>query len=645
VDEVAQADVSRFRLRRRERSLYDYEALHSADRWHPGRRKTADAILAGDWRWKGHRSIALDPPLDWDGVCAESRSWSLSLHSWEPLAPLIAAHDRAGDEACLEFALALAADWIERFPTVEDDSSSFAWYDLAVGLRAYRLAYLLDVVARDPARDDEQVRLLLQGLLLHVAALADDSRFARHSNHGVYQVIGQLATGRRFPDVAPLAAAGAQGEERLDELLETHFTAEGVHREHSPHYHDLILIPLRALRGAGLVRNARLDAVCSRSEEALAWFVTPAGRYAMFGDTTRQTIAGADVEQVGDARLRFALSGGRVGTVPAERTRVFGESGYVVFRDRWPTGEGDFADCSYLAQTCAFHSRVHKHADDLSFVWYDRGCDILTDAGRFGYVGKTEAGSELFEQGFWYSDPRRIYAESTRAHNTVEVDGRSNPRRGIDPYGSALTQAGERGDVRFAESRVPGRGPAHTRLLLFLPRAWLLVVDALVGEGDERHELVQRFHLAPELDLLSGADGDEGSIVAALPCGDRLHAVALLPQEPVRPLRGAEEPELLGWISPRDGAIEPQWTFGWSASAVRSHVFATLFCFAERPPSVAPGANRVDAEAGSGRLGWEADGRRHLIEFERAPGRSFEIEHSAEELTGHALRNGAYREV
>jgi Heparinase II/III-like protein/Heparinase II/III N-terminus len=638
MDELHGADIRELRLRRGDYPFYDYEALHSADQWGAGRRRLAEAILSGDWRWKGHRSIALTPPVDWDGICRENRSWNLALHSWEPLAPLLAAYDRAGDARCLELALALAADWIERFPAIDDSSASFAWYDLAVGSRGYRLAYLLDVVARDASRDDEVVRLLFGSLLVHAAALADESRFARHSNHGIYQVMGQLAMSRRFPDVPAVAEAGAQGKNRLDELFDTHFTAEGIHREHSPHYHDLILIPLRAIRSAGLVRDGRLDAVCGKCEESLAWFVTPAGRYAMFGDTGRQVVTNQDVERLGSAHLKFALSAGRVGTAPKERTKGFADSGYVIFRDRWPKGEVDFADCSYLAQTCAFHSRVHKHADDLSFVWYDRGCDILTDAGRFGYVGRTEPESELFADGFWYSDPRRIYVESTRAHNTVEVDGRSNPRRNVIPYGSALTQWGERGAIRFSESRVRHDQLFHTRLLLFLPRFWLLVVDSLVEEGDERHDLVQRFHLAPELDL-AWNDGDtERSVVAELPSGDRMHAVALFPQNLVRPARGEEEPEALGWISPRDGVMEPQWTFAWSASAVRSHLFASLFCFAEQVPEIPPNENQATPDASHSRLAWNMDGRRYRVEFERVLGQSFDIDYSVEICTDFDLR-------
>lgn len=621
--------VSDFRARRGEYRFWGYEELTSADRWKPDTKRIAEAIMEGDWRWKGHPGVALDLPVNWDELCGESRSWSLALHSWEPLPPLLGAYEHTGDSACLEFALSLALDWLARFPSIEGTASSFAWYDLAVGSRAYRLAYLLDVVARDSERDDDLVALLLAGLRLHATALGEDERFARHSNHGFYQVMGQLAMARRFPDLPEIATADEQARTRLDALLDIHFTAEGVHREHSPHYHDLVLIPLHALQKSELIIDPGVEALCELVEDALAWFVTPAGHYAMFGDTSRQVVIGANPQQFTSPALEFALSGGRAGKAPDSCARGFPESGYIVFRDRWPSGAGGFSDCSYLAQACAFHSRVHKHADDLSFVWHDRGCEILTDAGRFGYVGKTKADSDLAAEGFWYSDPRRVYVESTRAHNAVETDGRSNPRRGVEPYGSALTQWGERGRIRFAESRLRHGPLSHTRLLLFHPRRWLLVVDSLNDDDGECHDFVQRFHLAPELDLVGAGDTDARSTVAELPSGDRLQAVGLLPQSVVTPARGVEQPELLGWISPRDGVMEPQWTFGWKATGVPSCDFAALFCFAQEPPKVKPEDNEVDTDACGARFGWEVDGERHSIALERTPGPSFEIEHSS----------------
>lgn len=625
-DVLSQGWVREFRDRRGAYRFHSYECLHSADHWHIGRQAVAREVLAGKWQWKGKRSVSILPPLDWDGLCADSRSWNLALHSWDPLASLLTAFDRTGESGYVDLAIALASDWLEQYRVINGPRESFAWYDLAVGLRAYRLAYLLDVVARDGDREDALISSLLAGLLLHAEALADDERFADHSNHGFYQVLAQLAYARRFPDVTEIARGGAQGRSRLTALLEAHFTEEGVHREHSPHYQGLVLIPIRALQDARLIEDPEISVLCRRIEDALAWFVTPAGRYAMFGDTSRQAVITPRPKRIGSPMLRFAMSSGCFGEPPATNSRAFPDSGYVVFRDRWPVGTEDFSKCSYLAQTCAFHSRVHKHADDLSFVWYDQECDLLTDAGRFGYVGRTDPTSTLFAEGFWYSDPRRVYVESTCAHNTVEVDGKSIQRRKVRPYGSALTNWGEADGVRFSRGHVDYAAYSHTRVLLFSPRSWLLVLDYLGSNDRQPHEVVQRFHLAPELDL----EEIDGGLVTRLPSGGRLHATPLIPCSPVSPARGADRPRLLGWISPSDGLLEPQWTFGWRADKAFSHRFATLFSFGIEAPRVTPMESRSGNEASPVRFGWMIDGTRHAVAFAHRAEQQCELSYDTE---------------
>lgn len=222
---------------------------------------------------------------------------------------------------------------------------------------------------------------------------------------------------------------------------------------------------------------------------------------------------------------------------------------------------------------------MHKHADDLSLVWYDRGQEILVDAGKFGYLDRTSPDSELGRAGFYYAHPSRVYVESTRAHNTVEVDGLSHPRKGVKPYGSGLLRAGEEAGVLYSGTAVRYETVRHTRVLAYLPGAWLLVHDWLWDNADAPHDYVQRFHFAPELDVAAGRDGFE----VALP-QDRLRVLSLLPAEAVEPVRGRGEPDLLGWISRRDGELEPCWTTAHRVRGVSSCSMATLMAFGDRDP-------------------------------------------------------------
>jgi Heparinase II/III-like protein/Heparinase II/III N-terminus len=541
---------------------------------------TADAGTVGRfWIRPGMRSDALVPPVAWDELLAEDRSLHYHLHALDPIGFPLAAYSQKADPRWIDHALGLALDWLNAHPSRET-KSAFAWYDMAVGLRAYRLAYLLDVVARDESRPDDAVRRLLDGLDLHLEALADDSEFAAHSNHGLYQAAGQLAAVRRFPELDKAGRRRAQAEERLTRMIDAQFTEEGVHSEHSPGYHRIVLATLIRLTASGLVDDSEAVERVERTEEALAWFVRPDGSLAPIGDTDAKRLPREPFDSAHSGALRLMATRGEKGAAPEEHVKAFPESGYVVFRERWPSGPRDFNEGAHLVQACGFHSRTHKHADDLSFTWFEHGREILIDPGRFGYRRDGELSPELARLGFMYSDPRRVYVESTRAHNAVEIDRRSHNRRAI-PYGSALDAWGECDGAYWARSSATfAEHVEHVRLLLFAPRRFLLVIDNLEDRAGGTHDFCQRFHVAPEF----GAVEQDG--VVTLSSDDErlppLHVRTLSEARSRGVVRGQHDPELLGWTSPEPGSLVPASTFAFEREGVSRTHFATLFWWGGR---------------------------------------------------------------
>lgn len=131
---------------------------------------------------------------------------------------------------------------------------------------------------------------------------------------------------------------------------------------------------------------------------------------------------------------------------------------------------------------------MHKHADDLTLTWFDLGSEILIDAGRYGYVEPLPRESPLRKQGLFYAAPERQYVESTRAHNTLETDGRDHQRRGRQPYGSALVKTEERdGQFRLIAQVDHGRWHHHREIIL-RPGQWLYVVDTVHSQDRAVHD-------------------------------------------------------------------------------------------------------------------------------------------------------------
>lgn len=572
------------------RAVRPYDRLRATDR---AQQSTWLTTLTRGWSFPGHPPIPVTGDGPWDELPTAARSWVFNAHAWEPLGPLLAEYSDHGNPQCLQASVAYATGWLDRESADAGDPSDAPWGGMAIGLRAYRLAYLLDVL-RATGGDPDLIDRLARATRVHARALADPERFVERSNHGVIQAAGQLAMATRLIGEPLMRASAAQAQARLLEVLRAHTSAEGVYLEHSPTYHQSVLDTLAALDQCGLLTDEELRAWIPRLAAGLAAFMRPDGRLVNFGDTDADARARPDL---------LALA--PPDAIPAEGIlQALPASGYAMVRDARRQGS------TYLALNAAFHSRVHRHADDLSFVWFDGGRDLLVDSGRYGYAGQQDPDSGLGRLGHWYGDPARVYVESTRAHNTVEVDGVSNPRRSR-PYGSALTRWAQADGVAIVEGLARIGAVVQRRLLIARPGEWLIVVDSLADPGKGEHDYVQRFHFAPDLDVQGNAAGARASAGTG---GPLLHMTALLEAQVVRPVRGQESPDLLGWVAPRAMELEPAWTAGYEAGGVRGTVFATLFRLGAEAPEA--GTTRINATARRGQCAWTAAGVAWLVEYD-----------------------------
>lgn len=581
-----------------------------------------DALLEDGWERHGISIPSLAPPLPWN---RQERSFSFHLHAWEPLTFLLkgscTVDDQAKRQRYFEASFAYALDWLNVFqvPVLKqkperllgkatEERHGMAWYDMAVGQRIYRLAFLLDTVCREPEYDDATVELLYKSLHFHHRLLAQDQFFVAHSNHGLYQALGQLAAAKRFLDVDhPSAPYFELAGRRLGELIQAHFSGDDVHLEHSPGYHYMLLGSLIGAQQTGLIESPHVLQRVRAMEEALTWMILPDFSIATFGDTDpRHMVRGARVAgRYRTPALQALISGGEIGVLPGPGVKGYRLAGYAFARLHQKGVTQEFGDAAYLAQMAGFHSRVHKHADHLSFIWYDKGRDILIDPGRYAYIGRTEPGTELHAQGFWYSDPKRIYCESTRAHNTVEVDGRSYPRWKVKPFGSALSYAAEEdGCAVFCCTATHLRAVRHRRVLVMEPGRFLLVLDWLFDRSGVEHDYRQWFHFASDWQVEAQGAG----LCARHPGLGRqpleLRVACLADGQHLGPVvRGQEEPELLGWLSNKANSLVPTCCFHTQTRTSEPATLATLFVLGSRL-EVDSGRTRFNRSLSAGRVAW-----------------------------------------
>jgi hypothetical protein len=600
----------------------DTTAAHLA----PTFRRTVDDLFVKGWRMGRYVLRKLTPPVPFDD---ESRSFAFHLHALEPTTFLLQGYESFSDLKYLDASFEFSMDWIRRYQVqlldLElEDAIAFAkahvdtkaWYDMAVGQRVYRLSYLLDSIVRLEDRYSiESAKLLYRTILFHHLLLSQDDFFVGHTNHGLYQALGQLAAARRFLFLRNFDDFYQLAERRLESMIDRSFFPSGSHREHSPGYHHLILSSVLGARRSGLL-NAKLDELLVKAEDRLAWMIAPNGALATIGDTDLKLRSYRPPRplEYDNQSVKFLWSGGRGGEPPPSGFRVDPEAGYVFVRSF--EGADRASRASYLMQTAAFHSRTHKHADHLSFVWNDRGHEILIDPGRFSYAGEmTKGGSVEHEAGHWYADHRRIYVEKTRAHNCVEIDGRDYPRKSVRPFGSALESATQQGDLFVTScAAVHFRNIRHWRCLILRPHRFLLVIDWLFDRTEEKHRFRQWFQFGPtwnfrkEGEVLSAdvSDGSQSLRVASLLAGPTVSDV----------VSGQTEPELRGWRSDKADSLVPSPTLFLEQEDTNLAAFATLVVFSKGlEPDLQ--ASRVNRTLTRGVFAWTDDRGRHRLDLSR----------------------------
>ena len=185
----------------------------------------------------------------------------------------------------------------------------------------------------------------------------------------------------------------------------------------------------------------------------------------------------------------------------------------------------------------------------MGFQFFHAGKAIFSDAGTYTYQ---------------YDQPERIFIESTRAHNCLEIDGLDYSRFRSDSFGSCIDYAIEVENCLFLEGTVsrsrliPPDLPYNKvknedcqkcnikqkRIILYLPRSFLIIIDELTS--DQERNYTQWLNLAP--DMYTSIDEDKIVINDSDEVKCILRDLSSQPVE-IGTIRGQTSPRLQGWTS------------------------------------------------------------------------------------------------
>lgn len=533
---------------------------------------TIEGIRDVGWVHAGLPPVLITAPFDWIEACRGHRSQGFHLHAWDFMVPFLRAWERDRDRTALDWCLDRAADWAGTFDDGADHGT-MAWYDMAIGLRAPRLAYLLQEAVHEAASDDI-IAALTGAVVRHQRALFAPQAFNAATNHGFYTAVGQLSFTRRLAALPGMDVLEAQGQQRLRTVVATQFAADGGHLEHSPDYHRMLLSSFIGAMQDGLLTDPEVAERIERASEVMGWFLRPDRSVVQIGDSPARVALRSDREMAAP-HTSFLVREGAVGEPNPQELLLLEESGYAFVRSPQPKGRDDHRSAGYLTLMAGFHSRTHKHCDDLSITWFDAGEELLIDAGRFGYLDQLPADSPLREQGFFYARAERQYVERTLAHNTVEADGRDHERRRRAPYGSGIESGTQDGGIFRLVGQVNHGAWSHRRSIAYAPGRWLRVDDELQSQDDRPHDFQVWWNL-PE--TLTDPRIDDGRVTFTLSSGRALHVSPQGEAELVPPVKGQQEP-LRGWRSMVDYEFTPAWSMAYRIAGRTAHTFRTVLSF------------------------------------------------------------------
>jgi hypothetical protein len=569
----------------------------------------ADRLLAGEWTVLGTpRPDVVDP--DWfrdpvtgrrspdtdlafgidhrdEAVTGNVKSvWELSRH--HHLTVLAAAWWLTSDTRYADVVAAQLRSWWAQNPFL----SGIHWTSgIELGVRLTSWVWIRRLLDDWPGVADlfEDNPLALAQLRWHQEHLAAfRSRGSSANNHAIAEAVGRLSAACAFPWFAESEGWRRAAVRELERELAANTFPSGVNRELATDYHrfvtELGLVALVEAEAAGHPLGEGTRSLVVRSLDAAAALLDGSGRAPRQGDGDEgralvlddpgadpwavllacgaSTVGACDWWPAVEGGVASALLGsltttGTTGTAadtdrPTSPPRDFHDAGIHLLRT--PPGDGPEIWCRCDGGPHGFLSiAAHGHADALSVEVRHDGVELLVDPGTYCYHGEPE----------W-----RSYFRSTRAHNTIEIDGADQAvEAGPFMWGTHADAVVDRLDAgpdgvqtwaahHTAYARTDAALCHDRQVELDGPGQRLTVTDTLTGS--RVHRLRMSWHLGPDV----RAELSDG--LAALTWAGRDGEIRLARLGLPRALewsahRGETNPPL-GWYSPRFGARVPTTT-------------------------------------------------------------------------------------
>jgi uncharacterized heparinase superfamily protein len=474
-----------------------------------------------------NRRVNLGKPIDWFPQ-EETQLWRYNLHYFDYVIVLGKDYAESGDKDLYKLFRQLVKEWMQSCPVAKP----VAWDSYPVSLRLSNWIKAYSLFEPAISKDIEFLKEFLQNLYVHASYLEKNIEYHLLGNHLIENGRALLLAGLFFTD-DHADRWQKIGERILWEELDEQFLRDGGHFERSPMYHQIMLNLYREVISILKSQNSDIPSkVTDKVKLMELWLgsvLHPDGQIALLNDSALG-IAG-DSTSVLDRSM-----------VSSDRFAALSESGYFAFRDCAAQNYLIF-DCGPLGPD---YLPGHGHCDTLSFELSLERKRIIVDSGVGNYYGDID----------W-----RSYYRSTRAHNTVVIDGAEQS----EIWGRFRVARRARPlDVVWADNdskliyaigshtgyhRLPG-SITHRRWMCWIDRSFWLVCDQITGRG--RHSVESFIHFDPEVEMVHVPSWSDPDVSGEVKRGSTNLKIIPWGVNKITTYRGETDP-IQGWVAPEFG--------------------------------------------------------------------------------------------
>ncbi|WP_409299340.1 alginate lyase family protein [Peribacillus sp. SCS-26] len=485
----------------------------------------------------------------------KDRSWRFQLHCLIMMEYLVKGFNVSKDTKVLDKAIAILMNWKDNnYPS---SSSEMAWNDHSTALRLIQIANLFETLRIHQYRVETFSDFCFLADI-HCSKLADSKFYRQNHNHGFDQDIALYVASQIFNGLPEANEWSSLAIHRIRKQLKHLFAEDGSYREHSPSYGVQLLSRIfkfmEFLKHTENQLNSDLERIVEKHIVFLSHICQPDGRIPNIGDSQPQLInlekLVANSSMKMPDSIKYAGSKGKDGAPKKQLNKIFPDGGYAVFRNNWKFTSRTVQ----LVFLASFHSRIHKHHDDLSFTLFAHGIPLLIDAGKYNYN---------------YSSKERQYVVSSRAHNSVIVDGSNTDISRGNIEKSGITDYFISEEVSFVcgvHFLYPG--VIHERCIVFLSKMnQVFIFDNL--RGKKEHTFEQIFNLSSFLKCSYEGNG----MYSGMRNGKKLISIQSLLNNKHHTFFGSKEP-MAGWNSLSYSKVSPNYQVVYKAKGFNTK-FAT----------------------------------------------------------------------